>query len=135
MEPFHLDFMSILIQIDSSGARQVETDTRNGRIYDDLYPHRCQCWFQKKISWKQFELRTIGAHRWIELVELYWKRSLDELGINFICFSSTTLLGNVNQTDTDLEHIYFRLFLWTFLTLICGKMIDYQEKKFYSINK
>jgi hypothetical protein len=38
MEPFHLDFTSILIETDSSGALHVETDTRNGGIYDDLYP-------------------------------------------------------------------------------------------------
>jgi hypothetical protein len=38
MEPFHQDFTSILIQIDSFEAQHIETDTRNGGIYDDLYP-------------------------------------------------------------------------------------------------
>ncbi len=38
MERFHLDLTSILIQIDSSGARHIETDARNGGICDDLYP-------------------------------------------------------------------------------------------------
>ncbi len=70
MEPFYLDFTSISIQIDSSGARHVETDTRNGGIYDDLYPTADSPDF-KQIFWKQFERRTIGAYCWIELVELY----------------------------------------------------------------
>ncbi len=37
MEPFHLDFTSILIQIDSSGAWHVETDAKNGGTFDELY--------------------------------------------------------------------------------------------------
>ena len=37
MESFQLDFASILIQIDSTGARYAETDARNGGIYDNLY--------------------------------------------------------------------------------------------------
>jgi hypothetical protein len=67
MKPFHLHFTPILIQINSSGARHIETDSRNGGIYDDLYP-TADSPDLKKI-WKPFELRTTGAHRWIELVE------------------------------------------------------------------
>ena len=37
MESFQLDFASILIQIDSTGARYAETDARNDGIYDNLY--------------------------------------------------------------------------------------------------
>jgi hypothetical protein len=38
MERFHLDLVSILIVIDSSEARHIETDARNGEIFGDLYP-------------------------------------------------------------------------------------------------
>ena len=60
MESFHLDFTSILIQIDSAGARHVETDTRNGGIYDDLYPHlTVLIWnlknFENSLSYEQLE--------------------------------------------------------------------------------
>jgi hypothetical protein len=64
MEPFHLDFTSVLIQIDCSEARHIENDTKNGGIYDDLYPHSWESWFKKKdfensLSYEQLE-HTVG---------------------------------------------------------------------------
>jgi hypothetical protein len=49
MERFHLDLTSILIQIDSSGARHVETDVRDGGTCDDLYPTADNSDFKKNI--------------------------------------------------------------------------------------
>jgi hypothetical protein len=71
MELFHLNFTLILIQIDSFEARQVETDTRNDGIHNDLYPRVIVMVSRKEIVWKRSKLRTIGAHHWIELVELH----------------------------------------------------------------
>jgi hypothetical protein len=48
MERFHLDRASILIEIDSSGARHIETDARNGEIFDDSYHKADSPDFKKK---------------------------------------------------------------------------------------
>jgi len=71
MESFQLDFASILIQIDSTGARYAETDARNGGIYNNLYSTADNPDLKKLLFWVRFELQTNGAHHWIELVELH----------------------------------------------------------------
>ena len=75
---------SFSFKIDSSGARHVATDVKNGGIFVELYPTADSPDFQKKLFRTVVELRKICAHRWIELVELYWNRSLDELGVNLM---------------------------------------------------
>ena len=71
MESFQLDFASILIQIDSIGARYAETDARNDGINDNLYSTSGNLDLKKKLFWERFEQQTNGAHHRIELVELH----------------------------------------------------------------
>jgi hypothetical protein len=51
MERFHLDLTSILIPIDSSGTRRVETNARNGEICYDFY-HKADSPDFKKTSFE-----------------------------------------------------------------------------------
>jgi len=44
----------------------------------------------------------MGVYRWIELVELYWKRSLNESDTNL---SSRILVENVDLEDNDRERV------------------------------
>ncbi len=50
----------------------------------------------KKYFGSYFVLWKIGAHRWIELVELWLNTSLDKLGTNFTNCSLRDLVENVD---------------------------------------